>query len=72
LGRIDADDPVWKTRSRRGPDPGAAPVLSVDGFEGPLDWLVELARVRRIDLAKISIVALIEAFAAGTAAAAGA
>lgn len=40
-----------------------APILSVEGFEGPLDWLLEMARARRIDLARISILALVEAFA---------
>jgi segregation and condensation protein A len=40
-----------------------APVLSVDGFEGPLDWLLEMAQARKIDLARLSIVALVEAFA---------
>ena len=48
----------------RAPPQSAAPVLSVDGFEGPLDWLLELARAERIDLRKISILALVEAFAA--------
>jgi len=55
-GRVQ-DDLVWETSPRRGPEPDAAPVLSVEGFEGPLDWLVELARARRIDLGKISILA---------------
>ncbi|TLU70727.1 segregation and condensation protein A [Lichenicoccus roseus] len=41
-----------------------APVLSVDGFEGPLDWLLELVRTHRLDLSRLSIVALVEAFAA--------
>ena len=41
----------------------AAPVLAVDGFEGPLDWWLDMARSHRIDLAKLSIAALIEAFA---------
>jgi segregation and condensation protein A len=40
-----------------------APVLSVDGFAGPLDWLLEMAQARKIDLARLSIVALVEAFA---------
>ncbi|TLU70676.1 segregation and condensation protein A [Lichenicoccus roseus] len=40
-----------------------APMLSVDGFEGPLDWLLELVRTHRLDLSRLSIVALIEAFA---------
>ena len=39
------------------------PVLSVDGFEGPLDWLLELVRTHRLDLSRLSIVALMEAFA---------
>jgi segregation and condensation protein A len=63
--------------SHRGPDGGeacgqprprrpvtAAPVLCVDGFEGPLDWLLEMARAQQIDLGKLSILALVEAFVA--------
>ncbi len=38
-------------------------MLAVDGFEGPLDWLLELARARKIDLTRLSILALVEAFA---------
>jgi segregation and condensation protein A len=41
----------------------AAPVLTVDGFEGPLDWWLEMARAQKIDLAKLSIATLIESFA---------
>ena len=36
--------------------------LSVDGYEGPLDLLLELARRQRIDLARISVVALADQF----------
>ena len=52
----------WEQPPRRRPGPNAPPVLAVDGFEGPLDWLLDLARTRRIDLARLSIVALVEAF----------
>ena len=52
----------WDQPPRRQPGPAAAPVLAVDDFEGPLDWLLDLARTRRIDLARLSIVALVEAF----------
>ena len=45
----------------------ASPLLAVAGFEGPLDWLLDLARTRRIDLARLSISALIEAFEAALA-----
>jgi segregation and condensation protein A len=34
----------------------AAPVLAVDGFEGPLDWWLDMARSHRIDLAKLSAI----------------
>jgi segregation and condensation protein A len=47
----------------RGARPDTAPVLSVDGFTGPLDWLLEMVRGQKIDLAQLSIAALIEAFA---------
>ncbi len=59
----------WGQPPRRQPGPAAAPVLAVDGFEEPLDWLLDLARTRRIDLARLSIVALVEAFTKALAAA---
>lgn len=37
-------------------------VLSLEGFEGPLDLLLELARNQKVDLAKISILQLVEQF----------
>src|ERR1700757_1177715 len=39
-------------------------VLSLEGFEGPLDLLLDLARAQKVDLAKISILALVEQFLA--------
>lgn len=39
-------------------------VLSLEGFEGPLDLLLELARNQKVDLAKISILQLVEQFLA--------
>lgn len=54
------------------PDPFEAPVraapddevlnLALDGWEGPLDLLLQLARHQRVDLAKISILALVEQY----------
>ena len=40
------------------------PALTVDveGFEGPLDLLLELARRQKVDLSKISILALAEQY----------
>ncbi|MEX2128733.1 MAG: ScpA family protein [Xanthobacteraceae bacterium] len=37
---------------------GPALVVDVDGFEGPLDLLLALARTQQVDLARISILAL--------------
>jgi segregation and condensation protein A len=37
-------------------------VVDVDGFEGPLDVLLELARRQKVDMAKISILALAEQY----------
>ena len=39
-------------------------VVDVDGFEGPLDLLLHLARNQKVDLARISIVALAEQYLA--------
>ncbi len=39
-------------------------VVDVDGFEGPLDLLLELARRQKVDLARISMLALAEQYLA--------
>ena len=38
--------------------------LDLDGWEGPLDLLLTLARAQKVDLAKISILALVEQYLA--------
>lgn len=43
-------------------DPADALVIDVDGFEGPLDLLLHLARHQKVDLARISILALAEQY----------
>jgi segregation and condensation protein A len=40
----------------------ASLVLHLEGFDGPLDLLLELARAQKVDLAKISILALVEQY----------
>lgn len=37
-------------------------VIDVEGFEGPLDLLLHLARTQRVDLARISVLALAEQY----------
>lgn len=41
-----------------------APQLRLDGFEGPLDLLLELARAQKVDLSRISILQLVEQYLA--------
>ena len=43
---------------------GSALIVDVGGFEGPLDLLLELARHHKVDLARISILALAEQYLA--------
>jgi segregation and condensation protein A len=52
-GWEDADD---------APRAGEALIVSLDGFEGPLDLLLALARTQKVDLAKISVLALAEQY----------
>lgn len=55
-------DAMWENpeSSRAIGDP--ALVIDVDGFEGPLDLLLHLARTQKVDLAKISVLALAEQY----------
>jgi segregation and condensation protein A len=44
--------------------PSEAFVVDLDGFEGPLDLLLDLARRQKVDLAQISVAALAEQYLA--------
>jgi segregation and condensation protein A len=57
----DFDDPFELEKA-----PAAAErlTLDLDGWEGPLDLLLTLARTQKVDLAKISILALVEQYLA--------
>ena len=52
-----------ETAIERGADEPAF-LVDVDGFEGPLDLLLELARRQKVDLARISVLALAEQYLA--------
>ena len=59
-----ADDAQFVTEfSERATDEPAL-VIDVEGFEGPLDLLLTLARQQKVDLAKISILALADQYLA--------
>lgn len=45
----------------------AAPVLHLEGFDGPIDLLLDLAERQRLDLGRISLVALVDQFVAACA-----
>jgi len=64
---MSAEEPTFEAD----PDPSAerasgepALVVDVEGFEGPLDLLLVLARQQKVDLAKISILALADQYLA--------
>ena len=74
-GDLADDDPTWDDWENPLRTPAAAapsiPVLHLDGFDGPLDLLLDLAERQRIDLGRMSVLALAEQFAAAARAAAG-
>ena len=44
--------------------PTSAPVVELDGYEGPIDFLLDLARAQKVDLGRLSIVALVDQYVA--------
>jgi segregation and condensation protein A len=68
----DADDPHTAPESAHGdwtapgPDDGpaldAALHIDIDGFEGPLDLLLALARTQKVDLTQLSVSALVDQY----------
>jgi segregation and condensation protein A len=53
---------LWGDAERREPRDEAALVIDVAGFEGPLDLLLFLARNQKVDLTRISVLALAEQY----------
>jgi segregation and condensation protein A len=45
-------------------DAPTAVLVQLDGFEGPLDLLLDLARAQKVDLARVSVVALADQYLA--------
>jgi segregation and condensation protein A len=61
-----ADDPAWDDWESPLRVPGV-PVLHLEGFDGPMDLLLDLAERQRIDFGRMSILALAEQFVAAMA-----
>src|SRR5690606_13274662 len=66
-GRATPMDKLWAGNDDDRATGEPALVVDVDGFEGPLDLLLHLARNQKVDLARISIVALAEQYLASIA-----
>ena len=57
------DIEVWVVpTAETAPLASEALVVDVDGFEGPLDLLLALARTQKVDIAKISVLALVDQY----------
>ena len=52
----------WEESGALDADAGDQLVVDVEGFEGPLDLLLALARTQKVDLAKISVLALAQQY----------
>lgn len=63
-GRETVLNATSRPTAERETDLLAAPHLTLEGFEGPLDLLLELARAQKVDLARISILQLVEQYLA--------
>ncbi len=58
-------DKIWETYAAyESPNEDSALVVDVDGFEGPLDLLLDLARAQKVDITRISILALADQYLA--------
>ena len=59
----DSPDDLFEAPVRAAPDEDVL-TIAFDGWEGPLDLLLQLARTQKVDLARISILALVDQYLA--------
>jgi segregation and condensation protein A len=57
-----SESPPWEEDICEEPSLGETLRIDVEGFEGPLDLLLALARTQKVDLARISVLALAEQY----------
>lgn len=60
-GTLVPMDALWQGDPERSESEPSL-LIDVQGFEGPLDLLLHLARSQRVDLARISVLALAEQY----------
>ncbi|MGB6390407.1 MAG: ScpA family protein [Methyloceanibacter sp.] len=58
--RVDPSD--WEADAEFAAEAGDTLVVDVEGFEGPLDLLLAMARTQKVDLARISVLALAQQY----------
>lgn len=61
---MDQTDTNWATDQSQATASDEVMYVDVDGYEGPLDLLLELARRQKLDLAHVSVLALAEQYLA--------
>lgn len=57
-----ADPSDWEADAEFAAEAGDTLVVDVEGFEGPLDLLLAMARTQKVDLARISVLALAQQY----------
>lgn len=57
-------EPGWNDLEAEAPRAGEQLVVDIEGFEGPLDLLLALARTQKVDIRKISVLSLAEQYLA--------
>lgn len=64
MSESESQSKFWgdEDRPARGAGGANALIIDVDGFEGPLDLLLSMARDQKVDLAKISVLALVDQY----------
>ncbi|WP_144097868.1 segregation and condensation protein A [Croceicoccus sediminis] len=56
------DEEAWEARVEDARDDPAKLYIDIDGYEGPLDILLDLARRQKVDLRRISILELVDQY----------
>src|SRR5262245_8911734 len=63
-GPVNPDAAAWEGPAPADALPDEAMLVDIEGFSGPLDLLLALARTHKIDLARLSILALVDQYLA--------
>lgn len=59
---LPLDEEAWEARVEDARDDPAKLYIDIDGYEGPLDILLDLARRQKVDLRRISILELVDQY----------